>query len=108
MYFYIRTFQSISAVLNIAVFSSSLMSCFPYMLFRHFLNDSEVAQIARCIAGINFVFIFQVNSIYILRSFYFKTLLAFFLISLASPQIAMSLNRSISISLSRIVKSALF
>ena len=47
-----------------AVFSSSLMSCFPGMLFRHFMNESEVVQIARCITGTIFVF-------YIPREMYF-------------------------------------
>jgi hypothetical protein len=103
----ISIFQRISAVLNMAVFSSSLMSCFPGMLFRHFLNESEVVQIARYISGIIFVFTFHVYSVF-LMSFYFKPLISPFLIATASLQITMSINRSVSISLSRIVTSVVF
>jgi hypothetical protein len=42
------------------------MACFPGMLFRHFLNESEVAQIVRCIAGI--IFFYVPRELY----FYFK------------------------------------
>jgi hypothetical protein len=35
---YISTFRSVCAVPNIAVFCSSLTSCFPVMLLKYFLN----------------------------------------------------------------------
>ena len=38
-YFYISTFRSMCAVPNMAVFCSSLTSCFPGMLLTYFLND---------------------------------------------------------------------
>jgi len=41
LYFYISTFRSICAVPNMAVFWSSLTSCFPGMLLTYFLNDFE-------------------------------------------------------------------
>ena len=41
LYFYITTSQSICAVPNMAVFCSSLTSCFPRMLLTYFLNDFE-------------------------------------------------------------------
>jgi hypothetical protein len=38
MYFYISTFRSMCAVLNMAVFCSSLILCFPGMVLTYFLN----------------------------------------------------------------------
>ena len=38
LYFYISTFRSMCAVPNMAVFWSSLTSCFPGMLLTYFLN----------------------------------------------------------------------
>jgi hypothetical protein len=39
MYFYISTFRSMCAVLNMTVFCSSLTSWFPGMVLTYFLND---------------------------------------------------------------------
>jgi hypothetical protein len=39
MYFYIRTFRSMCAVPNMAVFCSSLTSWFPGMVLTYFLNN---------------------------------------------------------------------
>ena len=39
LYFYISAFRSMCAVPYIAVFCSSLTSCFPGMLLTYFLND---------------------------------------------------------------------
>ena len=39
LYFYISTFRSMCAVPNMAVFCSSLTSCFPCILLTYFLND---------------------------------------------------------------------
>ena len=39
LYFYISTFRSMCAVPKMAVFCSSLTSCFPGMLLTYFLND---------------------------------------------------------------------
>ena len=39
LYFYISTFRSMCAVPNMAVFWSSLTSCFPVMLLTYFLNS---------------------------------------------------------------------
>jgi len=46
LYFYISTFRSICAVPNMAVFCSSLTSCFPGMLLTYFLNDFEIVPAA--------------------------------------------------------------
>ena len=39
LYFYISTLRSMCAVPNMAVFCSSLTSCFPGMLLTYFLDD---------------------------------------------------------------------
>jgi len=44
------------AVPNMAVFCSSLTSCFPSMLHTYFLNDFEVVPVALIVTGITFVF----------------------------------------------------
>ena len=46
LYFYISSFQSVCAVPNMAVFCSSLTSCFPGMFLAYFLNDFEIVQVA--------------------------------------------------------------
>ena len=47
------------AVPNMAVFWSSLTSCFPDMLLTYFPNDFETVPVAPIITGITFVFTFQ-------------------------------------------------
>jgi hypothetical protein len=56
LYFYINTFRSMCAVPNMAVFCSSLTSCFPGMLLAYFLSDFEIVPVAPIITGITFVF----------------------------------------------------
>ena len=73
LYFYISTFRSMCAVPNMAVFCSSLTSCFPGMLLTYFLNDFEIVPVAPIITGITFVFTFHMRCIsivclYILES----------------------------------------
>jgi len=46
LYFYISTFRSMCAVPNMAVFCSSLTSCFPGMLLTYFPDDSEIVPVA--------------------------------------------------------------
>ena len=57
LYFYISTFRSMCAVANMAVFCSSLTSCFPGMLLTYFLNDFEIVPVPPLIICINFVII---------------------------------------------------
>ena len=71
LYFYISIFRSICAVPKMAVFCSSLISCFPGMLLTYFLNDFEIVPVAPIITGIAFVFTFHMRCIYIVRSLYF-------------------------------------
>ena len=78
LYFYISTFLSMCAVLNMSVFCSSLTSCFPGTLFTYFLNDFEIVPVAPIITGIIFVFTFHMHCISIVRSLYFRTFSASF------------------------------
>jgi len=56
LYFYISTFRSMCAVPNMAVFCSSLTSCFPGMLLTYFLKDFEIVPAAPIITGITFYY----------------------------------------------------
>ena len=105
LYFYISTFRSMCAVPNMAVFWSSLTSCFPGMLLTYFLNDFEIVPLAPIITSIIFGFTFQMRCISIV--FYFRTFLASFLITFLSPEIATSINIHVPFSLSRIIMSGL-
>ena len=106
-YFYISTFRSMCSVPNMAVFWSSLISCFPGMLLTYFLNDFETVPVAPIIIHITFVFTFHVRCISVLRSLYFRIFAAYFLITFLSPEIATSINTHVPFSLSRIIMSGL-
>ena len=56
------------AVPVMALFYSSLTSCFPGMLLTYFLNDFEIVPVAPIITGIAFVFTFHMRCISIVRS----------------------------------------
>ena len=103
LYFYISTFRSMCAVPNMAVFCSSLTSCFPGMLLTYFLNDCEIVPVAPIITGITFVFTFHMRCISVVRSLYFSIFSASFLITFLSPEIATSINMHVPSSLSRII-----
>ena len=105
LYFYISTFRSMCAVPNMAVLCISLTPCFPGMLLTYFLNDFEIALVARIITGITFVFTLHMHCISIVRSLYFRIFSASFLITFLSPEIATSVNIHVPFSLSRIVMS---
>jgi len=68
LYFYISTFRSMCAVHNMAVFRSSMISCFPGALLGCFLNDFEMVPVARIITGITSVFTFHMRCTSIVRS----------------------------------------
>ena len=103
LYFYISTFRSMCGVPNMAVFCSSLTSCFPGMLLTYLLNDFEIVPIAPIITGITFVFTFHMSCISIVRSLCFRIFSACFLITFLSPEIATSINIHVPFSLSRII-----
>jgi len=71
LHFYISTFRSMCAVLNMAVFCSSLTSCFPGMLLKYFLNDFEIVPVVPIVT-------FHKRSISIVRSLYFRIFSASF------------------------------
>ena len=106
LYFYISTFRSMCAVPIMAVFCSSLTSCFPGMLLTYFLYDFEIVPVAP-INGITFVFTLHMRCISIVRYLYFRIFSASFLITFLSPEIATSINIHVSFSLSRIIMSGL-
>jgi hypothetical protein len=45
-HFHINTFRSMCAVPNMAVFSSSLISCFPGTLLGYFMNDFDMVLVS--------------------------------------------------------------
>ena len=107
LYFYISTFRSVCAVSNMAVFWSSLTSCFPGMLLMYFLNYSEIVPVAPLITGITFVFTFHMRCISIVRSLYFRIFWVSFLVTFLSPETATSINIHIPFSLSWIMSGLL-
>ena len=107
LYFYISTYRSMCAMPNLAVFWSSLTSCFPCMLLAYFLNDFEMAPVAPFIAGVTFVFTFYMRCISNVSTLCFRIFSASFLIAFLSPEIATSLNIHVPFSLSRIIMSGL-
>ena len=93
------------AVLNMAVFCSSLTSCFPGMLLTYFLNDFEIVPVAPIITGITFGFTLHMRCISIVRSLYFRIFSGCFLITFLSPEITTSIKLHVPFSLSRIMMS---
>ena len=72
LFFYVNTFRSMCAAPNMAVFCSSLTSCFPGMSLTYFLNDLETVPVAPIITGITLVFTFHMRCISIVSSLYLK------------------------------------
>jgi len=80
VYFYISTFRNTCAVPNMAVFCSSLISCFFSALFRYCLGDFEMVPVVTVITGITSAFAIHLRWISIRRSLYFTIrILSFFL-----------------------------
>ena len=77
---------------NIAVCCSSLISCFPSMLLRYFLNDFELVPVAPIISGVTFAFTFHIHSFFIVRNLHYRILSNPFLTTFLSPEIATSIN----------------
>ena len=90
-----------------AVFWSSLTSCFPGRLLTYFLNNLEIVPVAPIITGITFAFTFHMRCISIVRSIYFRIFSASFLFKFLSPEIATSNKIHVPFSLSRIIISGL-
>ena len=62
LYFYISTFRIMCAVPNMAVFCSSLTSCFPGMLLMCFLNVFEIVPIALLLLLLLLLFLFETQN----------------------------------------------
>ena len=92
LYFDISTFRSVCAVPNMAVFCSSLISCFPGVLFRYCLSDFEMVPLAPVTAAITFAFMVYMRSITSVRSLYFKVISVSFPITLFSSEIPAPIN----------------
>ena len=61
LHFYTSAIPSMCAVPNMAVFCSSLISCFPGVLLKYFLNYFEMVPVAPIITGMTFVFTFHMR-----------------------------------------------
>ena len=70
LYFYISTFQSMCAVPNMAVFCSSLTSCFPGMLLTYFLNDFKIVPVLLLLL-VSPLFLHSTCAIFLLKVFIF-------------------------------------
>ena len=81
LYFYISTSRSLCAVPNMAVFCSTLISCFPLMFLRNCLSDFEMVPVALIFTHITFVFTFHIWCISVVRFLYFRIFSVSFLIT---------------------------
>jgi hypothetical protein len=68
LYLDINTFRSMCTVPSMAVFSISILSWFPGMVLRYFVDDFETVQVSPFVIGITFVFTIHVQCISIVRS----------------------------------------
>ena len=103
LYFYISTFRSICAVPNMAVFCSSLTSCFPGMLLTYFLNDLVIDPVATIIT-VSLLFLHSTCAVFLFWGLYIlESSRLLLLITFLSPQIATSINIHVPFSLSRII-----
>ena len=94
-------FESMCAVPSVAVFCSCLMSCFPGNLFRYFLNDVQMVQVAAVVTG-TFLFLHSTCGVFYCKAVYLKRVSASFFITFISPENAVSINIYDTFSLSRI------
>ena len=72
LYLYTSTSRSLCAVHNMAVLCTSLISCFPVVLLRHRVGDSETVPVAPVSAGNNRAVILRMRWISIMRPSCFK------------------------------------
>jgi len=96
-----NTLHSMCAVPNMAVFWSSLISCFPGILLRYCLSDFEMVPVPPCYCWYHFCF--HIPHAAVIRSLYFKILSSSFLIPFLSPEIATSVNMHVPFLLSWIM-----
>ena len=82
LFFYISTFRSMCALPNMAVFCSSLISCFPVMLLMYFLNEFEMVPVVPIITDITFVVTFPLRCVSIVRFVHYRIFSTYFIITL--------------------------
>jgi hypothetical protein len=75
-YFCISAFRSTRAVPNMAVFCSSLISCFPSMLLCRFLDESETVPAAPTVTGVT-LFLHFICAAFLFKFFTVYNLLGF-------------------------------
>jgi len=100
-YFYISTFRSMCAVPNMVVVCCSLILCFPGVMLWYYLKDSEMVPLVKPL------FLHSTHAVFLLRSLYFRTYSASFLMTFPAPDIATSFNWQVRFPLSRIMLSGL-
>ena len=105
--FCVSTFQTMYAAPKMIVFFSSLMSCFPGMLLRYFLDDFEVVSVTHVIPGITFAFIFHMRSISVVGFLYLSIFSDSLLITFLFPEITTSINARVRFRLLQIMMSGL-
>jgi hypothetical protein len=98
LYFYVSTFRIVGAVANMAVFCCFFTS-FPPSLYRHFLNDFQIVTITLIITSTMFAFTQNIYCIVIVRPSYFEIFSGYFLVTLLSLKMAVSINRESCFSL---------
>jgi len=87
----LSTFRGMFALSNMAVLCSSLFSCFPNMMLRYVLHDSDMVPAALIITG-NTSVPHPYKPYFYCTVFIFYKPLCFFLITRVSPGIATSIN----------------
>ena len=92
LYFYVSTLCSRCAVLSMAVFCISFISCFSDKLFRYCLSDFEMLPVTLFITDVALVFTFHVRCFSIVRSLNFRIFSASFLITFLYSEIATYIN----------------
>jgi hypothetical protein len=108
LYCYINTLQTMSAVTNMVVFCSSMISCFSGILLRYFLNDYGMIPVAPVITGVTFAFTFCMQCTSLLKCFCLRIFSAYFMITRLSPEIATSSNICVRFYLSWIIMVVFF
>ena len=90
-----------------AVFCSLLISCFPVVLLRYCLSDSEMVPVSSFATGIKFALKFYMHWNSVIKSLYFKILSAPCLIKFLSPESATSININVLFLFSHIMMAGL-
>ena len=99
--------SSMCAKPNMAVFCSSLSSCFRGLLLRYCLSDLEMVSVTPVITGIIFALTFHMHRDSVMRYLYFKIFSASLLTTFLSPGIAVSITVHVPCLIAWIMTSSL-